>query len=146
MKARSSKRAICGTDATHNAGYGVIDGPSKAIADAAPSVKTLLSDVGFRRAIVASFCLSFSAMAWETVFVLFAYTPAALGGLERNVSACPIVLKSRSALKADLQDYNSLPRSPSFFLQSAYSAYSSHCSSSRTFSNALAHCRYTGHA
>ncbi|KAG8990016.1 hypothetical protein FRB94_013823 [Tulasnella sp. JGI-2019a] len=50
----------------------------------APSAKELLSNQRICNVLTVGFFLSFLCVAWETVFVLFAYTPTRLGGLERS--------------------------------------------------------------
>ncbi|KAG9006934.1 hypothetical protein FRB94_014769 [Tulasnella sp. JGI-2019a] len=74
-------------DCTQDADYGSAAGrtqPTKPEVHSVPSIISLLADLRIRRAITVDFFLSFSAIAWETVFVLFAYTPVALGGLEQS--------------------------------------------------------------
>ncbi|KAG8890445.1 hypothetical protein FRB98_008480 [Tulasnella sp. 332] len=60
----------------------------KTVTDEEPAypAKQLLADPQIRGLMVVGFLLSFLHVSWDTVFVLFAYTRAQLGGLERTVS------------------------------------------------------------
>jgi len=51
-----------------------------------PSVFDLLSYSRVRAVITVGFFLAFAVVTWEVVFVLFAYTPAYLGGLQRTTA------------------------------------------------------------
>lgn len=78
-------------DSPQGTAYGAVEPQTpkaKTLEDiqSAPSAKELLSCQRIRRVLIAGFFLSFLCVAWETVFVLFAYTPARLGGLQRSVS------------------------------------------------------------
>jgi len=59
---------------------------------ARPSAMFLLSDARVRGVVAVEFFLSFLAIAWESVFILFAYTPAYLGGLERTAAEIGVLL------------------------------------------------------
>ncbi|KAG8891293.1 hypothetical protein FRB99_003685, partial [Tulasnella sp. 403] len=50
------------------------------------------------RLLMAGFMMSFTCIAYETVFILWAYTPISLGGLQRNPSEIGIALASTGFL------------------------------------------------
>ncbi|KAG8860153.1 hypothetical protein FRB96_004176 [Tulasnella sp. 330] len=51
---------------------------------ALPSAIELLSIRQVQLVLIVGFFLSFEGVSWETVFILFAYTPVSAGGLEQN--------------------------------------------------------------
>ncbi|KAG8863379.1 hypothetical protein FRB96_008871 [Tulasnella sp. 330] len=63
-----------------------------------PSVMELLSSQRIRSVIVAGFFLWFLSISWDAVFVLFAYTPARLGGLQRTPAEIGVFLATLGAL------------------------------------------------
>ncbi|KAG8991134.1 hypothetical protein FRB93_002914 [Tulasnella sp. JGI-2019a] len=62
------------------------------------SAKQLLANPQIRSVMGVSFCFSFLHISWETVFVLFAYTPASLGGLQRSPAEIAILLATMGVL------------------------------------------------
>ncbi|KAG8875169.1 hypothetical protein FRB97_005352 [Tulasnella sp. 331] len=63
-----------------------------------PSAMELLSCPRIRQVLIVGFFLSFLCVAWETVFVLFAYTPASLGGLQRSPAEIGFFLSTLGVL------------------------------------------------
>ncbi|KAG8847042.1 hypothetical protein FRB96_001692 [Tulasnella sp. 330] len=63
-----------------------------------PSAIKLLSIRQVQLVVTVGFFLSFSSTAWETVFILFAYTPISFGGLERNPAQIGTLLSSTGLL------------------------------------------------
>ncbi|KAG9049173.1 hypothetical protein FS837_010992 [Tulasnella sp. UAMH 9824] len=66
-----------------------VDTPSTCVATPAtkpraPSTLSLFLDQRVRNVLIAGFLLSFVCIGWETVFILWAYTPMSLGGLARK--------------------------------------------------------------
>ncbi|KAG8919917.1 hypothetical protein FRC01_001039, partial [Tulasnella sp. 417] len=49
-----------------------------------PSTLSLLLDQRVRNVLIAGFLLTFVCLCWETTFILWAYTPMSLGGLDRK--------------------------------------------------------------
>ncbi|KAG9035187.1 hypothetical protein FRB95_011921 [Tulasnella sp. JGI-2019a] len=100
-KEKSVERAPLLRKQTQDAFYGAITNcvkPAESTVVLAPSITTLLLDYRMRQALIVGFLHSFSGMAWETVFVLFAYTPAALGGLEQSPSQIALFLSAIGAV------------------------------------------------
>ncbi|KAG9035199.1 hypothetical protein FRB95_011933 [Tulasnella sp. JGI-2019a] len=62
------------------------------------SAKQLLAEPQIRNVMGVSFTFIFLHISWETVFVLFAYTPARLGGLQRTPAEIASLLASMSVL------------------------------------------------
>ncbi|KIO21446.1 hypothetical protein M407DRAFT_15815 [Tulasnella calospora MUT 4182] len=64
----------------------------------APSTRSLLADQHIRNVLIAGFLLSFVCVGYQTVFVLWAYTPLSLGGLARKPAEIGYVLSSTGFL------------------------------------------------
>ncbi|KAG8945425.1 hypothetical protein FRC04_000800 [Tulasnella sp. 424] len=69
-----------------------------ALKAAAPSTLSLLLDPRIRNVLISGFLLSFICVGWETVFVLWAYTPVSLGGLDRKPDEIGVALSSTAFL------------------------------------------------
>ncbi|KAG9034984.1 hypothetical protein FRB95_012274 [Tulasnella sp. JGI-2019a] len=63
-----------------------------------PSAIELLSIPQVQLAIIVGFFLSFICTAWETVFILFAYTPISFGGLQRTPAQIGTLLSATGLL------------------------------------------------
>jgi len=77
--------------------YGAVDTRSRAAAKKPPtatSARTLLANPRVQMVILAGFFLSLIATSYDTVFVLWAYTPATLGGLQRTPGEIGTLLSS----------------------------------------------------
>ncbi|KAG8923946.1 hypothetical protein FRC00_005673 [Tulasnella sp. 408] len=57
----------------------------------APSTLSLLLDQRVRNVLIAGFLLSFVCVGWETVFILWAYTPMSLGGIARKAFEAALI-------------------------------------------------------
>ncbi|KIO23393.1 hypothetical protein M407DRAFT_214653 [Tulasnella calospora MUT 4182] len=64
----------------------------------APSTRSLLSEQRVRNVLIAGFLLSFVCVGYETVFILWAYTPLSLGGLARKPAEIGYVISSTGFL------------------------------------------------
>ncbi|KIO21444.1 hypothetical protein M407DRAFT_28965, partial [Tulasnella calospora MUT 4182] len=62
------------------------------------STLSLLLDQRVRNVLIAGFLLSFVCVGWETVFILWAYTPLSLGGLARKPAEIGYALSSTAFL------------------------------------------------
>ncbi|KAG8991132.1 hypothetical protein FRB93_002912 [Tulasnella sp. JGI-2019a] len=86
-------------DAVQGSDYGAIVQPTRIIKAAPPpTAMELVANPKIRSVLTAGFFLWFLSISWDTVFVLFAYTPAALGGLQRTPAEIGIFLATLGGL------------------------------------------------